>query len=454
MSRPVLIIQLAKLGDFIQSTALLAKIRRDYSGSSIILAAGQPAVREAGRLSSLIDIVPETVETASLKSLEPFAAIFVLNSHPEAALLAAGLRSADHFGPRLADGELIFTPAQRFLMAIVATRRDLGRFNLVDVWASLLSGVPSPPVSWPMAAPKPGVRGRDGIGRIGFQLASRSHLRRWPVERFTELFQHLAVSSGRNPALVLLGSAEEKAIGTRFERLVGASVENLMGATDLKELGEAVGGLDLLITGDTGVMHLAAAVGTPVLSLFFGPAYGPETGPYGPGHIIYQAAADCAPCRENADCRRRQCLKMPDAAIAADLALARLKGGSEDNWPIESSLPAGHLVWSIKGDGFGQSLKPLGRPCLTTDEALALILTEAGRPIINSAYQPDENSLADIFSAYADDSQGLTLDLNPLNIIVSRAFQENINQRKKFLEVVTGLAGALGFKIAKHKSGQ
>jgi len=62
-----------------------------------------------------------------------------------------------------------------------------------------------------------------------------------------------------------------------------------------------------LITGDTGTMHLATAVGTMVVALFFGSAYCFETGPYGEGHIVIQADLPCAPCYQNIDCKNPRC---------------------------------------------------------------------------------------------------------------------------------------------------
>ena len=454
MNRPVLIIQLAKLGDFIQSTSLLAKIRQHCPGAPIVLAAAQPSVQQAASLSPLVDMVVETGPAPSgqiqLKSLEPFAAIFVLNSHPEAAALAVGLKNETYFGPRLTDGELIFTPAQRFLMAVMAECRSLGRFNLVDVWASLLPGAPSPATVWPTMA---AVTNRNylpnKIRRIGFQLSSRNHLRRWPVERFAEFSDVLSMTLEHGWTPVLLGSAEEKAFGRRFEKLTNVTAENLIGCTDLKTLGDAVSGLDLLLTGDTGVMHLAAAVNTPVLSLFFGPAYGPETGPYGSGHIIYQAAAACAPCRESSDCRRRQCLEMPDAEIAASLAAAMLQGGSHllTN-DLLAAMPPCHRVWSTVKDEFGQNLKPLARPHLTPDETLALILTEAGRGVINSGYQPEAKNLVDIFTAYDDVSQVLSVNVSQLKRLTDNAFGEASRQGTNFLKMMVELAENFGVKIA------
>jgi len=73
-------------------------------------------------------------------------------------------------------------------------------------------------------------------------------------------------------------------------------VIDLVGKTDFKTLGGVLKKCRKLITGDTGTMHMAAAVGTPVIALFYGTAFPWETGPYGTGHLVLYADEKCAPC--------------------------------------------------------------------------------------------------------------------------------------------------------------
>ncbi len=78
--------------------------------------------------------------------------------------------------------------------------------------------------------------------------------------------------------------------------------QNLTGKTDWQGLVDAVSGLDALVTPDTGTMHLAAHLGTPVTAYFLSSAWCCETGPYGLGHTILQADAECLPCLETEPC--------------------------------------------------------------------------------------------------------------------------------------------------------
>jgi hypothetical protein len=83
---------------------------------------------------------------------------------------------------------------------------------------------------------------------------------------------------------------------------LGDKVSNLVGKTNIPALAGVLARCEFLLTGDTGPMHLAAAVGTPTVSLFFGTAYPWETGPYGPGHVILFSDVPCAPCADPAVC--------------------------------------------------------------------------------------------------------------------------------------------------------
>ena len=431
MSR-ILVIQMAKLGDFIQSTPFLSALRSTWPGRTVTLAGAEAAVLEAARLSPLVE---ETLAVGP-GGPEPegdFEAVFNLNSAPAAAELSGRVRAGRRFGPTTQGGALSFTPAQEFLMGLMAEDRRLGRFNLADVWLALAPQAGPRPLFWPSPAPAPALPGPGP--RIGLHLGAKNHLRRWPVENFVRLALALGRLTGEFTP-VLTGSAGEKTLGAKFEKL-GPPAINLLGATDLSELSRVLAGLDLLVSADTGVLHLAAALGTPTLALFFGPAYGPETGPYGPGHLIYQAEAPCGPCREGA-CRRRQCLALPDPDQAALLAAALLSG----QLPAEKTWPSEHRVWRTGSDAFGQSLRPLGRPALTAEEALALALAWAGQAVFRPALKPEPEALAEQASFYAPPAGRLILDASRLRRLAARldpAVQAGLAQGLK----------TLGLKIAE-----
>ena len=151
--------------------------------------------------------------------------------------------------------------------------------------------------------------------------------KRWPAESFAAVAR--AVSSRRGNCLWLAfgGAAEEKACSD-IARLAGGGVVNLAGKTSLRELMALLKLCRVLLTNDTGPMHVAAALGTPVVAVFGSTA--PElTGPGLPGdprHQVLKSAAPCSPCFRRACPIDLRCLTgtTPDRVVEAVFqALAR-----------------------------------------------------------------------------------------------------------------------------------
>jgi heptosyltransferase-1 len=95
---------------------------------------------------------------------------------------------------------------------------------------------------------------------------------------------------------------------------------NLGGLTSLRELACLYRQAALIITTDSGPMHLAAAMGTPVVALF-GPTDPARTGPYGPGHRVIRSGLSCVPCLRKR-CDTRACMEQ----IAVEEVFTAVKG--------------------------------------------------------------------------------------------------------------------------------
>ena len=119
--------------------------------------------------------------------------------------------------------------------------------------------------------------------------------KRWPAERFIAAAQEIQNRTGCR-WLVLGGKSDVELAGSIASKLVGSV--NLAGRTSLRELCAVLKLCRVLLTNDTGPMHVAAALGTPVVALFGSTS--PElTGPGLPGGEpagIVKGDAPCAPC--------------------------------------------------------------------------------------------------------------------------------------------------------------
>ncbi len=134
----------------------------------------------------------------------------------------------------------------------------------------------------------------------------------WSERRFAELADRL-VQEFRFQ-VVFTGSEADLAMTRRIEALMTVQAVNLAGKTGLKTLAALYEKMSLLISTDTGPMHLGAAVGIPVVAIF-GPTAPWRTGPFGLGHHVVRADRDCSPCFKRT-CGKEDCM---DQILVADV---------------------------------------------------------------------------------------------------------------------------------------
>jgi heptosyltransferase-2 len=123
--------------------------------------------------------------------------------------------------------------------------------------------------------------------------------KRWLPERFAEVAERLRrtkqASDSRRVAVVILGAKGEEALGREIAARLSAPCAVLSGATTIRELMAAVKRCVVLLTNDTGPMHIAAAFQVPVVAIF-GPTDSHTTSPFGANHALVRQPVDCAPC--------------------------------------------------------------------------------------------------------------------------------------------------------------
>lgn len=185
-----------------------------------------------------------------------------------------------------------------------STSRGVSPFNVVDLFRKA-AGVGQGPGRFSLNRPSEAVleaaRSRLRAGApaeasffVGLQLGASAAARQWPVAAFAAVGDRLWEHFRAVP--VLLGAPAERELGVRYGEVARAPFVNLIGATDLPALAAAVCCIRLLITNDTGTLHLAAGLGVPSVSIFLATAQPFDTGPYREGCLCLEPAMPCHPC--------------------------------------------------------------------------------------------------------------------------------------------------------------
>ena len=137
---------------------------------------------------------------------------------------------------------------------------------------------------------------KNGVGKDD-RIVSVNPVARWKTKLWDNaMFAQVADRLVRRGWRVCLTGAESdrdtlEDILSRMEE----TALNLAGQTSLKSLAALLERSDIMVTTDTGPMHIAAAMNTPTVALF-GPTAPWRTGPYGDGHKVIRVPMDCAPC--------------------------------------------------------------------------------------------------------------------------------------------------------------
>ena len=137
--------------------------------------------------------------------------------------------------------------------------------------------------------------GRDVHEWIGLHAAGGREVKQWHPDRFGRVAGELAASRGAG--LVLTGGAADRPIVDQARAALppGLPVLDVTGALDLVTLAALLSRLTALVTGDTGPMHLAAAMGTPIVAVF-GPSMPWRYAPLGPSVRLVRIDIPCSPC--------------------------------------------------------------------------------------------------------------------------------------------------------------
>lgn len=393
----ILVVNLTRFGDLLQSAAALRALARGRAGSGnrIGLVCLDNFLAGAELLADVADIYPlpaggimaalnargpdsKKADTAWLsgiaglrgwaeKTRDEFSPGMVCNVSPTIAarllgrLLAGGGECAgftlDAFGYMHNS-----TPWASFMQGATASRNN-SPFNIVDLFRKIAGddGVtpdaslarPSREAVTAMAQQLREAAPKGCSGFLALQLGASSDARRWPPEFFARAGD--ALWERRRLLPLLLGTKAEIPLAGDYASFARQPFYSLAGRTDITELAAALTLSSLCISNDTGTLHLASGLTVPVLGIYLATAQPWDTGPYTLGNCSLEPDLPCHPCNFGQRCANAHACHRaitPETVIR----LAEAKLGAE-TWNAanfaDPSTRRGSRIWESTHDTYG-----------------------------------------------------------------------------------------------------
>lgn len=305
----ILCLRLERIGDLVMTLPALAALRASFPAARIDLVVGSWN-RELASALTVVDQV-ETLDAAWLSREAGATSLGGILHH------AMGWRRTKY------DVALNFEPDIRTNLAArlsgartVAGFRSGGGGPLLDValdydvtrhtrdnalaLVHAVTGAPPAPVADALRIPPENrdaarrlLSGVEGVA-IGIHVSGGRAIKQWPEDRFADVARRLIAECGAT--IVFTGAPSDRDRVQRAMRgLPAGHAVDASGETSLLTLAALLEAVTLFVTGDTGPMHLAQAVGTPIVAIF-GPSDPQRYGPDGPVDRIVRVDLPCSPC--------------------------------------------------------------------------------------------------------------------------------------------------------------
>jgi lipopolysaccharide heptosyltransferase II len=317
--RRILVIKFLGMGSVLLATPLLRRLREAWPDARITFLTFEANAELVRRLACVDDVrvVPRTRLAALLASvprlllglraerydlaidLEFYSRLSNLVSWASGARRRLGffvrarwrgslLTDPGYFNPTLAYGRAVLA----LLKPLGIEGADPGRLVAPDVGPEEAAAATARLVSL-------GVPATGTLVVVNVNASDLCDERRWPGERFARLVERFPVEIAAVDRFAFVGTASEAPVVRQVLARLGPDAASrcldLAGRTSLVELIVLLRRAALMVTNDSGPLHLAAALGVPTVSL-----YGPETpalyGPVGPDHLVFYAGHWCSPC--------------------------------------------------------------------------------------------------------------------------------------------------------------
>jgi ADP-heptose:LPS heptosyltransferase len=357
--KKVLLVNITRLGDMLQATPTISGIKRENPDCHttvlvekqfedichilpdvdrvISIDLGLVCRALAAEQSGVVEAYQYVSEFVEKLRKENFDYCLNMSSSAYTALLLrlldipqTGGWTSDEEGYRVIESEW----ARLFATSVHHLNRQYNSLNLVDVFRCSADVEEHPhklQISIDPAASQYVDEMLRGAGftnpgpLIAVQAGASQAKRQWSPARFIEMVTML--DKEYHARVVLTGSPRELDIVNPILQGCGsANVFSAVGKTSIPQLAALLSKCDVLVTGDTGPMHISVAAGTPVVAMFLASAFGFETGPYSEGNLVLQPVIGCGPCNPNKPCSKPDCHETIPPRLIAELAIQRATG--------------------------------------------------------------------------------------------------------------------------------
>lgn len=334
------------IGDAIMTTPAVRTIRENFPDSEITMLV-HPWVSDVFRFSPRVDqiILYEKkgrhrgirgfLQLAAELREKQFDCAILLQNAFEAALLTL-LAGIPVRGGYTTDGRgLLLTHGVRKI-------NELNKKHEVNYYQRIMQGLGCTPAPTELELYVPGdqidqakrkisqyignTAGRVPV--IGFNPgAAFGPAKRWPAEKFADLADRLAQKT--HAVFLLFGSTADKETAATIKNLAtmaAPQIIDLTGITTLIEAMALIGECDVFVTNDSGLMHVAAALHTPLVAIF-GSTDHIATGPFSDNAEVIRRPLPCSPCKKS-QCPEKhfRCMRLIDSKEVCSAVLHMLKG--------------------------------------------------------------------------------------------------------------------------------
>ncbi len=320
------------LGDAVMALPAMAAVRAAYPAAHLTVAA-QAAV--APLFEENTPVAADAILTVTPAGE---AATLAAGGFDAALLLPNSFRAARAAKQAGIAGRWGYAGNWRGWMLTRAVRRPRALVHQTEYYGALVRGLGIPVGSTlPALAARPETlrradlllasHGVSAAPLVGFAPgAAYGHAKRWPPARVAEVITRLAAERGAT--CVIVGAAGDRDAAREIESGLpsGVRIVDLVGRTDLRQLAGVLARCDAFVSNDSGGMHLAAALGVPVIAMF-GPTDDRVTAPPA-GHDVLVHPVFCRPCMLR-DCPiDHRCMTGITAAAVFGAVAARLDAGT------------------------------------------------------------------------------------------------------------------------------